>query len=42
MLGRADSVVADMDNRFWQRQRGMQDTILVGRKLIAEQSSGKA
>ncbi|KAM0249217.1 hypothetical protein ACHAQJ_009123 [Trichoderma viride] len=27
---------------FWQRQRGMQDTILVGRKLIEEQFSGKS
>ncbi|UKZ85127.1 uncharacterized protein TrAFT101_001001 [Trichoderma asperellum] len=27
---------------FWQRQRGIQETILVGRKLIEEQSSGKS
>ncbi|KAL7937966.1 calcium-activated chloride channel domain-containing protein [Trichoderma chlorosporum] len=30
------------EEMFWQRQRGMQDTILVGRKLIEEQSSGKS
>ncbi|ETS05421.1 DUF590-domain-containing protein [Trichoderma reesei RUT C-30] len=30
------------EERFWQRQRGMQDTILVGRKLIAEQTSGRS
>ncbi|KAL6896524.1 calcium-activated chloride channel domain-containing protein [Trichoderma evansii] len=30
------------EEMFWQRQRGMQETILVGRKLIEEQSSGKS
>ncbi|KAH6607581.1 hypothetical protein Trco_003894 [Trichoderma cornu-damae] len=28
------------EERFWQRQRGMQETILVGRKLIEAQPSG--
>ncbi|KAM0524544.1 hypothetical protein ACHAPE_000641 [Trichoderma viride] len=30
------------EEMFWQRQRGIQETILVGRKLIEEQSSGKS
>lgn len=31
-----------MDNRFWQRQRGMDETILIGRKLIEVQVSSNA
>jgi len=31
-----------MNNRFWQRQRGMDDTILIGRELIEVQVSSSS
>lgn len=30
---------ADQGDRFWQRQRGMKDTIAIGRRMIEQQVS---